>query len=47
MLSGAPVLDPGCTTTTKVVVGLLDKAGLLNHGHHVYMDNWYTRCELF
>ena len=42
----APVLDSSCTRTTKLVVGLLDKADLLNKGMHVYMDNYYSSPEL-
>ena len=42
----APVLDPGCTRTTKLVVGLLDKVQLLNKGMHIYMDNYYSSPEL-
>lgn len=45
--NNAPVLDPGCTETTKVVVGLLNKCRLLDRGHHVYMDNYYSSPELF
>ena len=41
-------VDPeACTTTTKLVVGLLAKCGLLDEGCHVYMDNYYTSPELF
>ena len=40
-------LDDNLNTTTKVVVGLLSKCGLLETGHHVYMDNYYTSPELF
>ena len=41
------VLDPGCTETTKVVMGLMEKCHLLDKGHHVYMDNYYSSPELF
>ena len=33
----AQVPDPDCNQTTRVVIGLLDKARLLDKGHHVYM----------
>lgn len=42
----APVIDPSCTRTTKLVVGLLDKVDLLNTGRHIYMDNYYSSPEL-
>ena len=42
----APVLDPTCTRTTKLVVGLLHHTKLLNEGRHVYMDNYYSSPEL-
>lgn len=41
------LLDPNCNQTTKVVFGLLHRSGLLEKGHHVYMDNYYTSPELF
>ena len=41
------LLDDNCTQTTKVVFGLLSQCGLLDKGHRVYMDNYYTSCELF
>ena len=40
-------LDPDCTKTTKVVLGLLEETKLLDKGHHIYMDNYYTSPELF
>ena len=43
----AEVLDPQCNTTTKTVMGLLQKGNLLGKGHHVYMDNYYSSPELF
>ncbi|XP_035829440.1 piggyBac transposable element-derived protein 4-like [Aplysia californica] len=36
-----------CCTTTKLVVGLLAYCGLLNKGHHVYLDNYYVSPDLF
>ena len=39
-------IDPTCTTTTKLVLGLLEKTNLLDHGYHVYTDNYYTSPEL-
>ena len=35
------------TTTTRTVYGLLTRCGLLDKGHLVYMDNYYTSPELF
>ena len=43
----ANVLDPDSTQTTKVVVGLLQKANLLGKGQDVYMDNYYSSPDLF
>ena len=40
-------LDPECTKTTKIVLGLLESTNLLDQGHHIYMDNYYTSPELF
>ena len=40
-------LDPNCTTMTKLFLGLLEKFQLLDKGHHIYMDNYYTSPELF
>ena len=39
-------IDPACTITTKLVLGLLQKSKLLDQGYHVYMDNYYTSVEL-
>ena len=41
------LLDPSCNKTTKIVVGLMDSTGLLDKGHHIYMDNYYTSADLF
>ena len=35
-----------CTTTTKIVVGLLARHGLLHDGYRVYLDNYYNSPEL-
>ena len=43
----AKTLDPDCTQTTKSVVGLMQKCNLVGKGHHVYLDNYYCRPELF
>ena len=40
-------LDPECTKTTKIVLGLLESMKLLDKSHHIYMDNYYTSPELF
>ena len=39
-------IDPGCNTTTKLVLGLLEKSKLLDLGYYIYMDNYYTSPEL-
>ena len=41
------VMDPNCSTTTKVVIGLMDYVNLLDKGYWVYMDNYYISPELF
>ena len=46
-IRNARTLDNDCTKTTKVVMGLLERTNLLDNGHHVYMDNYYTSPELF
>ena len=43
----AQVLEPSCTTTTKLAVGLMDSVHLLDKGHCMYMDNFYTGPELY
>ena len=43
----AKTLDPDCTQTTKIVVGLMQKCNLVGKGHHVYLDNYYCNPELF
>ena len=40
-------LHPDCNKTTKIVLGLLETTQLLDKGHHIYMDNYYTSPELF
>ena len=40
-------LDQYCTKTTKTVLGLLEQTKLLDKGHHIYMDNYYSSPELF
>ena len=40
-------LDQECSKTTKIVLGLLESTNLLDKGHHVYMDNYYSSPELF
>ena len=39
-------LDPTSTITTKLVLGLLEKSRLLDKGHYIYTDNYYTSPEL-
>ena len=36
-----------CTKTTKIVLGILETTNLLDKGHHVYMDNYYSSPEHF
>ena len=43
----ANVIDPNCTVTTETVFGLCEKTGLLDRGHHIFMDNYYSSPELF
>ena len=40
-------LDHECSKTTKIVLGSLESTNLLDKGHHVYMDNYYSSPELF
>ncbi|XP_070211318.1 piggyBac transposable element-derived protein 4-like [Littorina saxatilis] len=40
-------LDEDLGTTTQVVLGLLAFGGLLDKGHRIFMDNYYTSPELF
>ena len=39
-------IDPTCTLTTQLVLGLLEKCKLLDKGYHLYMDNYYSSPEL-
>ena len=39
-------LSPDCGKTTKIVLSLLKQCKLLDKGHHIYMDNYYTSPEL-
>ena len=43
----AQVLDPSCTTTTELVVGLMDSVHLLDKGYCMYMENIYTSPQLY
>ena len=43
----AHTMDPNCTRTTTLVIGLLEKCNLLDRGHCLYMDNYYSSPELF
>ena len=45
--NNAQTLDPNCGETTKIVFGLLQKCELLDQGHQLYMDNYYSSPELF
>lgn len=44
-LSDAIGVNEDCTGTTRTVMGLLTRCGLLDKWHHVYMDNYYTSPE--
>ena len=39
--------NANATVTTKTVLTLMEDSHLLDKGHHVYMDNFYTSPELF
>lgn len=39
-------IDPFATHTTKIMVRLLPRSGLLGKGHVVYLDNYYNSPEL-
>ena len=39
-------IDPTCTLTTQLVLGLLEKCKVLDKGYHLYMDNYYSSPEL-
>ena len=39
-------LNLECGKTTKTVLGLLEKCKILDKGHNIYMDNYYTSPEL-
>ena len=41
------VTDIEATVTTKTVLSILEDCDLLDRGHRVYMDNYYTSPELF
>lgn len=47
MVKLADTCDKLCTTTTKMVIGLLQKCNLLSCGRRIYMDNYYSSPELF
>jgi hypothetical protein len=40
-------VDDQASVTTKTVIGLMTRCGLLEKGHHVYMVNYYSSPELF
>lgn len=44
--ASADVLDKECTSTTRLVVGLLDQLELLDKGYCIWMDNYYNSPEL-
>lgn len=45
--NNANVLHPQCTETTKIVFGLMQKCDVLDLGHQLYMDNYYSSPELY
>ena len=44
--SEALELPSGLGTTTRVVLSMLTFCGLIEQGHRIYMDNYYTSPEL-
>ena len=42
IVDNCKVPDNSCTVRTKVVIGLLYSSKLLDSGHFIYMDNYYT-----
>mgnify|MGYP000709415760 CR=1 FL=1 len=40
-------IDNELTTTSQCVLGLMSRCGVLNYGHMVFVDNYYTSPELF
>ena len=40
------VLDPKVSKTCELVMGLMEKCGMLDKGYQVYFDNYYTSMEL-
>lgn len=41
-----PYQNPQCTVTTKNVLTLADNCDVLDKGHHMYFDNYYTSPQL-
>lgn len=41
-----PTEDPDCQKTTQLVLRLLRAAGVVEVGHHLYADNYYTSPQL-
>ena len=39
-------MDPDCNTTTRTVMSLAEKCGVLDKGHCIYFDNYYTSPQL-
>ena len=46
LLAENAVSTEECTTTTKTVMGLLQRTCLLDHYRCVYFDNWFNSCQL-
>ena len=46
LLANKSTLDPDCTVTTKTVMSLLDKCGLLDEHRTLYFDNWLNSPQL-
>ena len=46
LLANKSTLDPDCTVTTKTVMSLLDKCGLLDDHRTLYFDNWFNSPQL-
>ena len=46
LLAENAVSTDECTTTTKTVMGLLQRTRLLDSYRCVYFDNWFNSCQL-
>ena len=46
LLAKNAVSTDECTTTTKTVMGLIQRTCLLDNYRCVYFDNWFNSCQL-